>query len=163
MLTTTATTAVATTAYGGSSDAGTSLTVQPHITDGDRLRVDYTISISTFVGSSSDPALPPPRQENLLSSSVTIPDGYTAVLGGLEVETESEREDRVPLLGRIPVIGALFRDRSKEKARSRFFVFLRCSVLRSTSFEDLRWVSDQAMREASIENPWPVLEPRVIR
>ena len=162
-LTTNATNTVATTSFGGTSDAGTSIQVSPHITDGDRLRLEYTVSISTFVGQPTDPALPPPRQENQLTSVVTLPDGYTVVIGGLDVETETKAVTQVPVLGWIPGIGELFKSRIVSRTKSRFFVFLRCSVLRGQGFEELRYLSGREMADAGIEDPWPRLEPRIIR
>jgi general secretion pathway protein D len=154
---------LATISFGGTLDAGTSVQVTPQITDGDQLLIEYTVSLSTFVGDSSDPTLPPPRQETKLASQATVPDGYTVVLGGLEVEAETDAESRVPILGRIPLLGNLFKSQSKTTTRSRFFVFLRCSVLRSASFEDLRYLSAHDLVTAGVGDDLPVVEPRVIR
>lgn len=154
---------VATTSFGGTQDAGTSIQVTPTIAEGDRLILDYSVAISSFVGDSADPNIPPPRQENKLTSVVTIPDGFVVVVGGLEIETESEAFTQVPILGSIPILGALFRSQSTTTSRSRFFVFLRCNVLRDQQFADLRYLSREPMNEASISEDWPELEPRVIR
>lgn len=149
--------------FGGTLDAGTSVQVTPQITDGDQLLIEYQVSLSTFVGDSSDPNLPPPRQETKLASQATVPDGYTVAIGGLEAETQTEAESRVPILGSIPLLGNLFKSQSKTTTKSRFFVFLRCSVIRSASFEDLRYLSAPAMLAAGIEDDLPVVEPRIIR
>ena len=154
---------VATTSLGGTLDAGTEVTVRPQIAEGDQLVLDYTVSVSTFVGEPAAPTLPPPRQENSLHSVATVPDGYTVVVGGLEVETDSEGASRVPWLGSVPIVGRLFESRSKTRTKSRFFVFLRCSVLRNGSFEDLRWISARELDDAGLDDGWPVLEARVIR
>jgi type II secretory pathway component GspD/PulD (secretin) len=158
-----ASTNLATISFGGTLDAGTSVEVTPQITDGDQLLVRYQVSLSTFVGDSSDPALPPPRQETRLASQATVPDGYTVVVGGLETESETGAESRVPLLGRIPLLGELFKSRSRTETRSRFYVFLRCSVLRSATYEELRYVTAPALAAAGIGPDLPVVEPRVIR
>jgi type II secretory pathway component GspD/PulD (secretin) len=154
---------VAPTSLGGTLDAGTSITVRPQIAEGDQLVLDYSVSVSSFVGEAVDPSLPPPRQENRLASVATIPDGYTVVVGGLEIETESEAASRVPVLGSIPLVGSLFENRTRSKVKNRFFVFIRCTVLRSQLFEDLRYVSGIELDEARLEDGWPVLEPRVTR
>ena len=154
---------VATTSLGGTSDAGTSVTVTPHILDGDRLRLAYDVSISSFVGEAADPALPPPRQENLLSATVTLPDGFAIAVGGLEVETEGESATSVPLFGDIPLLGRLFRSTSTSRTTNRFFVFLRCSVLWHEGFRELRYWSDGARATAGLNPEFPVLEPRIIR
>jgi type II secretory pathway component GspD/PulD (secretin) len=154
---------LATISFGGTLDAGTSVKVTPQITDGDQLLVEYEVTLSAFVGDSADPTLPPPRQQNKLASVATVPDGYTVVVGGIEVETEADAESRIPILGRIPVLGNLFKSQSATKTKSRFFVFLRCSVLRSAAFEDLRYVSGPALALAGVSDDLPVVEPRLIR
>ncbi len=154
---------LATISFGGTLDAGTSVQVTPQITDGDQLLVEYAVSLSTFVGDSADPTLPPPRQENKLESVATVPDGYTVVVGGLEVETDTHAESRVPILGAIPLLGNLFKSQSATRTKSRFFVFLRCSVLRDARYEDLRYVSAAPMALAGVGDGLPVVEPRVIR
>ena len=154
---------VATTSLGGMLDAGTSVTIRPQIAEGDKLVLDYSVSVSSFVGESSDPALPPPRQENSLASIATIPDGYTVVVGGLDIETDAEATSQVPVLGDIPLVGRLFQSRTQSMTKSRFFVFIRCSVLRSPAFEDLRYLSGLELDQADLDNGWPTLEPRIIR
>jgi len=110
---------------GGTSDAGTQITVTPQITDGDRLLIDYQVSLSSFVGEASDVTLSPPRQQNSLTSVATVPDGFAVVVGGLEVEQETESASKVPLLGDLPILGALFRSKTRTMTKTRFFVFLR--------------------------------------
>lgn len=154
---------VATTSFGGTLDAGTTLTVTPQIAEGDHLVLEYDVSLSAFTGDSADPALPPPRQQNSLRSVVTIPDGYTVALGGLEVETETEAISRVPFLGSIPGLGALFRSRSTTTNQSRLYVFIRANIYRHGGFEDLRHMSDPWLDAAGLEDGWPDVEPRWIR
>jgi type II secretory pathway component GspD/PulD (secretin) len=154
---------VATTTFGGSSDAGTQISVTPHLTSGDRLRIEYSITQSAFVGDAADPALPPPRQQTVLTSEAVVPDGFTVVLGGLELESNGRNRTQVPLLGRLPLVGWLFRNDSKSGERTRFFVFLRCDVLRGESFRGLREVSAESALAAGIDSDVPVLEPRWMR
>ena len=69
--------------------------------------------------------LSPPRQQNSLTSVATVPDGFAVVVGGLEVEQETESASKVPLLGDLPILGALFRSKTRTMTKTRFFVFLR--------------------------------------
>lgn len=154
---------VSTTSLGGTKDAGTVVTITPQIAPGDHLTLEYSVSLSAFVGAATDPTLPPPRQENSVSSVATIPDGHTVVVGGIEVETTSRGQSRVPLFGGLPVIGELFKSRSNEDTTSRFFVFIRPSVLRHERFEDLRLISERDSRDAGVGQDWPTIEPMVIR
>ena len=154
---------VATTSFGGTMDAGTTISVKPQVADGDLIVLDYTVTISSFTGEAADPTLPPPRQQTLLRSVVTIPDGHTVVVGGLEIEAESDAESRVPLLGRIPVVGALFGNRSKSESRTRFWVFLRGTTVQGATFEQLRHISAPAFDAAGVDAGWPQTKPRIMR
>ncbi len=162
-LSTNASDTVATTSFGGTQDAGTTVTVQPQIAEGDHLVLSYSVSLSTFVGSSTDPSLPPPRQQNNIQSVVTIPDGYTIAVGGLEIEEETEGESKVPILGDIPILGEAFKSRSKSTSRTRFYVFIRASILRQHDFEDLKYLSDRDAVAMEIDDGWPDVKPRIIR
>lgn len=166
---------VATTSFGGTFDAGTTISVRPQIAQRDHLVLDYQVKLSSFTGSAtaSPPPLPPPRQENSVTSIATIPDGYTVVVGGLEAIADGEGESRVPGLGAIPIIGELFKNRTNQRSRTRFFVFLRANVMRGSAgngFEELKYISDRAagtdgagLSSEQRAGGWPELAPRVIR
>lgn len=59
-----------------------------------------------------------------LRSQIVIEDGGTAVIGGVFMQTEREDIVQVPLLGDIPLLGALFRHKSKIKDKTELLVFL---------------------------------------
>lgn len=64
-----------------------------------------------------------------LSSEVTVENGGTAIIGGIFQTTEREDEVKVPLLGDIPIIGHLFRHKSKLADRTELLVFLTPTIL----------------------------------
>lgn len=163
VLSTNASSTVATTSFSGTQDAGTVVTVTPQIAEGDHLLLDYSVEISSFVGDSADPSLPPPRQQNQLKSVVAIPDGYVVAVGGLRIEGDVQGVSQVPLLGDIPIVGEAFKSRSNTRTRSRFYVFIRANILRQGGFEDLKYLSDVATAEAGIDDGFPANEPRVIK
>jgi type II secretory pathway component GspD/PulD (secretin) len=154
---------IATTTFGGTQDAGTTINVRPQIAEGDHLVLEYSIVLSTFVGTASAPSLPPPRQQNNLNSIATIPDGYTVALGGLETNSRTQASSRLPLLADVPLLGRLFRSNTTVTSHSRFYVFIRASILRSTDFQDLKFISDVEAHHADIDPRWPEVEPVLIR
>lgn len=162
-LSTNASDTVATTSFGGTQDAGTTVTLRPQIAEGDHLLLEYSVSLSSFVGESSDPGIPPPRQQNSVQSVVSIPDGFTIAVGGIELMTEADAESRVPIIGQIPLIGELAKSRSRSASRSRFYVFIRATVLRDRGFEDLKYLSEVQTDRAGVDDGWPTVEPRLIR
>jgi len=151
------------TARGGAESAGTQISVSPQIAEGDFLVLNYNVSISSFLGESSSTGLPPPSQSTTVNSIATIPDGYSIVLGGLELLTESDSEDKVPLLGDLPVLGNLFKSTSDSTSRTRFYVLIRASILRDPGFERLKYFSDTQSDEAGATLGWPTVLPRIIR
>jgi hypothetical protein len=154
---------IATTTFGGTQDAGTTINVRPQIAEGDHLVLEYSIVLSTFVGSASAPSLPPPRQQNNLNSTATIPDGYTVALGGLETNSQTQATSRVPIAGDLPLIGWLFRSESRTVSHSRFYVFIRASILRGADFQHLKFISDVDVQHAGIDPHWPAVEAVLIR
>ncbi|MFN0132482.1 MAG: secretin N-terminal domain-containing protein [Phycisphaerales bacterium] len=161
---------VTTTSFGGSQQAGTQVSLKPQIVGGaggmeggDHLNLEYSISLSSFVGASASANLPPPKQENRVQSSASIPDGYTVVVGGIELDTDGKGTSQVPGLGNIPILGEAFKSRTNTSSRTRFYVFIRANVLRRTGHEDLKYLSDVAAANAGVDDGWPVVEPRVIK
>lgn len=128
---------VATTSFGGSSDAGLQITATPRITAGGRLNIDYSVSLSAFTGASADPSLPPPRQVSSVTSSAEVPDGFAIAIGTIRVDTQADSEARVPVLGSIPLIGELFKSRTNSDSSTRFYVFLRPEIVREPFTESL--------------------------
>jgi general secretion pathway protein D len=162
-----ASTTVSTTSFGGFASAGTSIRVTPQISEGDHLKLEYEIKLSSFAEASEDTdaaaaALPPARQTNSLISEATIPDGHTIVVGGLTRENMRESIDRLPVLGHIPGLEYLFSNRSTTERQTTLFVFIKAVILRDDKFEYLRFVSGQAMAEAEVAGEFPVSEPIAI-
>lgn len=157
---------VTTTSFGGVKPAGTQITLKPQIAgggEGDHLLLDYSVSLSAFVGAAANSSLPPPRQENKLQSTASLPDGHTVVVGGIELSTDGKATNQIPGLGAIPVLGEVFKSRSNNSSRSRFYVFIRANILRARGFEDLKYVSQTTAQGVGVDDGWPVVEPLVIK
>jgi general secretion pathway protein D len=61
-----------------------------------------------------------------------VDDGQIIVLGGLIEDRYTDNRSKVPLLGDIPVVGALFRSETRQKRRTNLMVFLRPVVMRDS-------------------------------
>ena len=61
---------------------------------------------------------------------VRLRDGETAIIGGLISEEMGESERRVPVLGKIPIVGAAFRSRANLRARTELVIFLTPRLVR---------------------------------
>ncbi|MEO5735779.1 MAG: type II secretion system protein GspD, partial [Rubrivivax sp.] len=72
----------------------------------------------------------PSTTKRSIEGTVMVDDGQILVLGGLIEDTYINNKSKVPLLGDIPYLGALFRSESRERRRTNLMVFLRPIVMR---------------------------------
>ena len=110
-------------------DVGTLLKITPQINRADSviLRIRQEISsISAGTGGAVDLI----TNNREISTSVIVEDGDILVLGGLIDDTLRESEQRVPVLGSIPILGHLFRSRSTQKVKTNLMVFIRPRIMR---------------------------------
>jgi general secretion pathway protein D len=68
--------------------------------------------------------------KRMINTSILARDGQVIVLGGLMADTVIDTVQKVPLLGDIPILGALFRSHSTTQEKSNLLLFLRPTVVR---------------------------------
>ena len=67
-----------------------------------------------------------------VNSALTIYDGYTVAIGGLMREDVQNVEDKVPVLGDIPIIGRLFQTKAEHRIKSNLIIFVKAQVIDPT-------------------------------
>jgi general secretion pathway protein D len=77
----------------------------------------------------------PEIQTREMESMIKLRDGQIAVLGGLMREEANDGEDAVPGAARVPVLGNLFRSRSRSSRKSELVIFLRPVIVNDASLE----------------------------
>lgn len=147
--------------FGGFVEAGTTIDVTPHISEGDHLTLEYAVTLNSFDGSGSD-GIPPPRNTNKIESDITVPDGHTVIVGGLNRKDFSDTVDAIPLLGEIPLIKHLFSSETKTTTEQTLFVFIRPIILRDDKFADLKLFSHTDLRLAELPGDYPQSEPLTV-
>ncbi|MEM1330085.1 MAG: secretin N-terminal domain-containing protein [Planctomycetota bacterium] len=141
------------TSFGGFVDAGTTLTVTPYISRDNWLRLDYEVNLSSFLPPTPEQVaanLPPARVVNTSTGNVRVPSGHMVVLGGLRSTMTSETRTSIPILGDIPLLGALFRTDETEASTDTLFIFVRPVALRDREFADLRALSLADMEASGV-------------
>ena len=114
-------------------DVGLTLRVKPQISE------DGSVKLQVFQETSSvDPATVsspngPTTNKRLIETNVVVEDGAIIVLGGLLTDEYSGGQEKVPLLGDIPLFGNLFKGESRSRKKSNLMVFLRPVVVRDAS------------------------------
>ena len=114
-------------------DVGISLRLTPQITEGDYVKLDIYQEISSVKESSEKivTEVGPTTTKRSTKTSVILKDNQTVVISGLMQEREITGETRVPLLHRIPILGWLFKYRSKSKEKTNLLVFLTPHIVRN--------------------------------
>ncbi|MEO5883612.1 MAG: type II secretion system secretin GspD [Caldimonas sp.] len=113
-------------------DVGITLRIKPQIGENGAIRMTIfqessSLAAGTAPGTSN---AGPTTNKRSIESTVVVDDGQILVLGGLIEDTYTDNKSKVPLLGDIPYVGALFRTETRSKKRTNLMVFLRPTVLR---------------------------------
>jgi type IV pilus assembly protein PilQ len=112
-----------------------SLKVTPQITPDDRVILDLEVnkdSVGQLVPSATG-GFVPSIDTRSISTQVLVNDGQTVVLGGIMETEQRNSEKKVPFLGDVPGLGALFRTRSKSDSRAELLIFVTPKILREGS------------------------------
>ena len=106
-------------------DVGIKLKLTPHVNPDREIQLDLNPSIESVVEESGDTLkYTPTISKREVKTTVTIPDRTTVILSGLIREDTSKIATKVPLLGDIPFLGALFRSTSDAKKRTNLLIFV---------------------------------------
>jgi general secretion pathway protein D len=112
-------------------DVGITLRIKPQISEDGSIRMSIFQESSSIIAQATGTAnAGPTTNKRSIESNVVVEDGQILVLGGLIEDRYIDDTSKVPLLGDIPYIGALFRSQSRSKTRTNLMVFLRPSVMR---------------------------------
>ncbi|HME38230.1 MAG TPA: type II secretion system secretin GspD [Steroidobacteraceae bacterium] len=110
-------------------EVGTILKVTPHINEGNSVQLKIEQEDSS-PGAKLTNSADISTNKRSIKTTVLIEDGGIIVLGGLMSDTVQETEDRVPVLGAIPILGNLFKSRSGSRQKKNLMVFIRPNILR---------------------------------
>jgi general secretion pathway protein D len=110
---------------------GVKLAITPQINEGDSLLLKISQEISNIASTAG--AVDLITNERIIETTVIVEDGQVLVLGGLLEDVLRESEQRVPILGSIPILGALFRTQQSDLVKTNLMVFIRPKILRDTA------------------------------
>ena len=111
---------------------GVKLSITPQINESNSLVLDISQEISS-IAQSAGGAVDLITNQRIIETTVIVDDGEILVLGGLLEDVLRESDQRVPILGSIPLLGNLFRSRKTEKVKTNLMIFIRAEILRDAS------------------------------
>ena len=126
-------------------DAGTELTVTPHVTGDKRLMLDLQPKKSSYTMQGNEPVV----NTQSASTNVVVTDGETVVIAGLTSNESIQTEEGVPFLKDIPLIGNLFKRSKKSLDKQDLIVFVTPHIIN----KKVETVTESAVSPAGKEQP----------
>ena len=154
-------------------EAGITLDITPHISEGKLLRLEVSLIRSDF-GEKAAEGSPPDKTSSDITTIVTVPDGSTIILGGMLKLSQGKGGTKVPLLGDIPFVGGLFRSISTRDSQRKLYLFIKAEIIRPAEtaiagLPDLERISERnrmafEKHEAEFQGyqDWPGIKPKPV-
>ncbi|MBP3979879.1 type II secretion system secretin GspD [Acidovorax sp. JG5] len=134
-------------------DVGLMLRVRPQINENGTVKMAIYQEVSKIDGNTLKDVNGPTTSKRSIESNVLVEDGSIIVLGGLLEDSYQQAEDKVPLMGDIPVVGNLFRSENRSRKKTNLMVFLRPVVVRDAAASDAlmldRYDAIRALQQAT--------------
>jgi general secretion pathway protein D len=109
-------------------DVGLALGMTPTITAGNSITLQIELENSSLSSGTAGTANLITNKRTV-SNKVSVEDGQILVLGGLTDDQLSDAQNRIPVLGDIPLIGSLFRSHSVQKVKRNLMIFIHPVIL----------------------------------
>ena len=113
-------------------EIGIKLEVKPQISEADSVALFIRQEVSSIAGSQLPNSSDLITNKRQIETTVLADNGEILVLGGLISEEIQESVNKVPLLGDLPILGALFRSSAKSVQERNLMIFLRPTILRDS-------------------------------
>lgn len=125
-------------------DVGTTIRITPHINEANEMRLEIEEEISEK-GATEGTLGVVSINRRTARTELMVRDQQTVVIGGLMRDSTTTGETKIPILGDIPILGALFRKRNSEARKTNLILFLTPYIIRDPS--DLRAIFERKMQE----------------
>ena len=113
-------------------DIGINLKIKPQISEGDYIRMDINQEISAVKDSKGE-ASDLVTTKRSAKTSVVVKDKETVVIGGLIQDSEEDTISKVPFLGDIPLLGWLFKTKTKVRKKTNLMILLTPHIVKDAA------------------------------
>jgi general secretion pathway protein D len=117
-------------------NVGIQLEVKPQVNDNGEIKLFLRQEVSSIAGPVSSNSSELILNKREFETVIVVNDGEIAAVGGLLDDNERRTIEKLPFLGDIPGLGALFRSKSKARTKTNLMVFIRPSIIRNA--EEMR-------------------------
>lgn len=115
-------------------DVGLTLRVKPQISEGGTVRLQIYQEVSSVQDATNLAGVI--TNKRAVESTVLVDDGHIVVIGGLIQDAIKDGIQKVPVLGDIPLLGALFQYKTRSRTKTNLMVFLRPTLVRDLQRAD---------------------------
>ena len=112
-------------------NVGIQLEVKPQIGEGGSIKLFLRQEVSSIAGAVTNNSSDLILNKREIQTTMTVDDGQIMAIGGLLDDNERRTLEKVPVLGDIPLLGELFRSRSRSRGKTNLMVFIRPTILRT--------------------------------
>ncbi len=110
-------------------DVGIILTVIPHISENGEIMMEISAQVDSVKEDTQDSSIPPVISSRVTHSRVRVGNGHTLAIGGLIKEENVDRTSGVPVLSRIPLLGAIFRSKETIQRKTDLLILITPKIL----------------------------------
>jgi general secretion pathway protein D len=115
-------------------DVGITLKIKPQINEGNAVKMQIEQEVSSISGDAQASDIITDKRS--IKTNVLVEDGQVIVLGGLIEDRIRETEQKVPFLGDLPLLGALFRSKATNQDKANLMVFIHPTIIRDQTTAD---------------------------
>ncbi|TAL93080.1 MAG: type II secretion system protein GspD [Rhodanobacter sp.] len=115
-------------------DVGLTLRIKPQISEGGTVRLQLYTEVSSIQDKNNPAGVI--TNKRAVNTTVLVDNGQIVVIGGLIQDTVNDGEQKVPVLGSIPVLGSLFHYKNRSHSKTDLMIFLRPTVVRDSEDAD---------------------------
>lgn len=112
-------------------NVGVQLEVKPQIGAGGSIKLFLRQEVSSIAGPVTNNSADLILNKREIQTTMTVDDGQIMAIGGLLDDNERRTLEKVPLLGDIPILGNLFKSRTRSRGKTNLMVFIRPTILRT--------------------------------
>lgn len=113
---------------------GTTLIVQPRLGDGDEVMLALYLEANSLRATDPQTGLPEIGQRSA-RCSLRVRDNETVAIAGLQLADDTKEWRKIPLLGNLPLVGALFRTPVRSRSETQLAVFLTTHIVKPQTAE----------------------------
>jgi general secretion pathway protein D len=132
-------------------DTGVILSVTPRINESGRVQLEIEQEVSAVVKTTTSNIDSPTIQQRRVMTTVVVNDGEVLALGGMIQDQASRTSSQIPVLGDLPVLGAMFSDRNNSVKKTELIILITPRVVRDGA--ESRLVSEEYRRKMNVYIP----------